>query len=366
MDASAEITFHAESRMFHLSNGKLSYILHILENGQPGHLYFGKAVRDRPDFTHLQEKRQRAMAANPFPDDDTFSLEHLRQEYPSYGSSDFRQPAVEILQADGSRITEFRYESHKILDGKPPVDGLPATYTESDGEAATLAQQAIDEAGSPLGDYQDIFAQGFSSPETLFAPYVEYPLEMLGSNVTSDVMSGYGTTVALIANELAGTVGDEQYDARYTDVFTPGSLKKYVLNSTATGDENTYYLMRLAELYLIKAEAEARRGNYAPARTALKAITDRAGYDADYVDGIADADLLLAIFRHKYMELAAENYEEWFDMVRYYVLDGTDFTATGLGYTVSMQHLTLPIPEKARSGNNLLKQNPSYELTANE
>ena len=30
MDASAEITFHAESRTFHLSNGKLSYILHIL------------------------------------------------------------------------------------------------------------------------------------------------------------------------------------------------------------------------------------------------------------------------------------------------------------------------------------------------
>lgn len=239
-------------------------------------------------------------------------------------------------------------------------------YMGEFGEAATLAQQAIDEAGSPLGDYTSIFAQGFSSPETLFAPYAEYPLEVLGTNVTNDVMSGYGTTVALIADELAGTVDDGLYDARYTATFTPGSLKKYVLNSTDTGDENTYYLMRLAELYLIKAEAEARRGNYAPARTALKAITDRAGYDADYVDGIADSDLLLAIFRHKYMELAAENYEEWFDMVRYHVLDGTDFTTTGLGYTVSMQHLTLPIPEKARSGNKLLKQNPSYELTSNQ
>lgn len=160
MDASAEITFHAESRTFHLSNGKLSYILHILENGQPGHLYFGKAVRDRPDFTHLQEKRQRAMAANPFPDDDTFSLEHLRQEYPSYGSSDFRQPAVEILQADGSRITEFRYESHKILAGKPPLDGLPATYTESDGEAATLELTLSDaRTGIQLTLFYTVFAR---------------------------------------------------------------------------------------------------------------------------------------------------------------------------------------------------------------
>ena len=232
------------------------------------------------------------------------------------------------------------------------------------GQAATLAQEAIDETGSPLGDYLSIFAQGFNSPETLFAPYVEYPLETMETNITNDVNQGYGNTVKLIADELVGTVNDEQYDTRYTKTFIPYSLKKYVLNSAEGGDENTYYLMRLAELYLIKAEAEARLGNYTPARTALKAITDRAGYDADYVNTIADSDLLLTIFRHKYMELAAENYEEWFDMVRYSQLDGTDFSATGLNYTMSMQNLVLPIPEQALSGNKLLEQNPSYVLTS--
>ena len=239
-------------------------------------------------------------------------------------------------------------------------------YMGEYGQAATLAQEAIDATGSTLGDYLNIFAQGFSSPETLFAPYVDYPLETLGTNITNDVTNGYGNTVELIADELAGTVGDGLYDARYTAAFTPGSLQKYVLNNPSTGDENTYYLMRLAELYLIKAEAEARQGNYTPARTALKAITDRAGYAADYVDGIADSDLLLTIFRHKYMELAAENYEEWFDMVRYSQLDGTDFSAAGLNYTHSMQNLVLPIPEQALSGNSLLEQNPSYELTSNQ
>lgn len=239
-------------------------------------------------------------------------------------------------------------------------------YMGEFGQAATLAQEAIDEAGSPLGGYLDIFAQGFSSPETLFAPYVAYPLETMGTNITNDVTQGYGNTVKLIADELAGITGDGQYDPRYTATFTQGSLKKYVHNSTTTGDENTYYFMRLAELYLIKAEAEVRQGNYTPARTALKAITNRAGYAEDYVDTIADSDLLLTIFRHKYMELAAENYEEWFDMVRYSQLDGTDFSATGLNYTQSMQNLVLPIPEQAISGNNLLKQNPSYERTTNQ
>ena len=50
-------------------------------------------------------------------------------------------------------------------------------------------------------------------------------------------------------------------------------------------------------------------------------------------------------------------------MVRYYRLDGTDFTATGLGYTQSMQHLVLPIPTQALSGNSLLVQNPTYEIS---
>ena len=47
-------------------------------------------------------------------------------EYPVYGTSDYRNPAVEILQENGSRISEFKYISHEITDGKPELAGLPA------------------------------------------------------------------------------------------------------------------------------------------------------------------------------------------------------------------------------------------------
>ena len=117
--------------------------------------------------------------------------------------------------------------------------------------------------------------------------------------------------------------------------------------------------MRLAEMYLIKAEADARRNQPKEARAALKFITDRAGYDENYVNTIADKDLLLAIFRHKYMELFAENNEEWYDMMRYSVLDKTDFVS--LKYATSMRNLVLPIPAQAISGNNKLEQNPTYQ-----
>lgn len=65
-------------------------------------------------------------------------MEHVRQEYPVYGTTDYRHPAIELLQENGSRISEFQYDSYEIIDGKSKLSGLPATYTESEGEAQTL------------------------------------------------------------------------------------------------------------------------------------------------------------------------------------------------------------------------------------
>ena len=76
--------------------------------------------------------------SNIYEGDRNFSLEHIRQEYPVYGTTDYRHPAIEILQKNGSRISEFVYEGYEITAGKVKLQGLPATYTESDEEAMTL------------------------------------------------------------------------------------------------------------------------------------------------------------------------------------------------------------------------------------
>lgn len=133
-----DIRFHANTKTFHLFNDNISYLMCILENGHLGQLYFGKKIHDKEDFSYLAEKRSRAMASYIYEGDRTFSLEHMKQEYPVYGTTDYRHPAVEILQENGSRISDFRYESHTISDGKPGLAGLPATYTESGDEAKTL------------------------------------------------------------------------------------------------------------------------------------------------------------------------------------------------------------------------------------
>ena len=139
------VFYHEKSQTFHLTNGRISYLMKVLPNGTLGQLYFGRAIRDRENFDHLLEFASRPMSSCVFEGNPCFSLEHCRQEYPSHGSTDFRRPAVELRQPNGSRITSFVYHSHTVAPGKPTLEGLPATYCEQDSEAETLTIRLRDE-----------------------------------------------------------------------------------------------------------------------------------------------------------------------------------------------------------------------------
>ena len=138
------IIFNEKSREFHLFNNSISYIIKILRNNQLGQLYFGKRIHKRDNYDYLLENAYRPMTAYVYEGEYEFSLEHIKQEYPSYGTTDFKYPAYEILQNNRSRITDFKYISHKIYSGKPKLKSLPATYTEEDSEADTLEVTLFD------------------------------------------------------------------------------------------------------------------------------------------------------------------------------------------------------------------------------
>jgi len=109
----------------------------VLDSGHLLHLYWGRQLRaDNLDYT-VRLKDWGSFLANT-DNREKFHLESLPQEYPGYGSTDLRVPAVELEYADGTSATDLRYISHKIISGKPPLIGLPATYVENDNEAQTL------------------------------------------------------------------------------------------------------------------------------------------------------------------------------------------------------------------------------------
>lgn len=134
-----QILFNEQSRTFHLTNDKISYIMTVLPNGHLSQVYFGKKVHDKADFSYLIQSCARPTTSYISEEfHNIISLSHIRQEYPVYGTSDYRQPAIEICQTNGSKISDFHYQSHSISNGKPKLENLPATYTENDDEALTL------------------------------------------------------------------------------------------------------------------------------------------------------------------------------------------------------------------------------------
>ena len=132
------ITIHENTGTFHLFNQEISYIICVMPNHQMGQLYYGSRITDKEDFSYLMERGHRDMAPCIFDGDTTFSLEHLKQEYPSFGTGDMRYPAFEIKQKNGGRISDFQYQSYRAFSGKVPIPGLPAVYVEEDSEADTL------------------------------------------------------------------------------------------------------------------------------------------------------------------------------------------------------------------------------------
>lgn len=152
------IIFHKELKEFHLYNKEISYIIHILPNGHVGNLYFGKKIDPYKTYNHLFEGIYRPLAAYVYEGDNKFSLQNTRQEYPTFGLSDFRKGAFLIKQENGSEISDFKYESHKIIEGKLKLKGLPQTYVENKEDATTLEITLLDEViKSKLKIYFTIF-----------------------------------------------------------------------------------------------------------------------------------------------------------------------------------------------------------------
>ena len=96
----ASILFKEEYRQFHLTNGEISYIFRVSEDGKLLQLYYGAAVPERY-YSYLVELQHRPMTAYRKDGDLRYSLEHVRQEFPEYGTTDFRHPAICLRQETG-------------------------------------------------------------------------------------------------------------------------------------------------------------------------------------------------------------------------------------------------------------------------
>lgn len=123
--------------LFHLKSENTSYVMQVVRDGYLAHLYYGKKIKKYNGSNKILFY-DRGFSPNPDPNDRTFSLDTLPQEYQAFGNGDFRNPAYQVKLEDGSRISDLRYLGYECYKGKKVLEGLPATYVNDMDEAETL------------------------------------------------------------------------------------------------------------------------------------------------------------------------------------------------------------------------------------
>nr|MBR4279430.1 alpha-galactosidase [Clostridia bacterium] len=115
-------------QLLHLRNDHVSYIIGILEGGVPAHLYFGKRLNSLNPASLL---RHYDLPADLRWQPHNCALDHTPHEYPSHGLGDLREGALSVRRADGTRSADLRFVSAEVMDGKPGIPGLPATFGDN-------------------------------------------------------------------------------------------------------------------------------------------------------------------------------------------------------------------------------------------
>ena len=131
------ITFNETTRIFTLTTAHTTYQMQADAQGYLLHLYYG--ARTAGEMDYLLNYGDRGFSGNPNSagNNRTYSLDALPQEYPSLGTGDFRNYALNIENADGSQCCNPVYITHEITTGKYTLKGLPFVRAE-ENEAETL------------------------------------------------------------------------------------------------------------------------------------------------------------------------------------------------------------------------------------
>lgn len=138
------ILFDEKQKIFKLDTKTSTYAILIYQENYLVHLYYGARLPDCNLKPLMYRGRFDSLSPyNPKVEDPLFSPDISPMEYSTNGAGDFRISAFSVQGAAGNTVTDLRYVSHKIYNGKPKLPGLPATFAK-EGEAQTLELETLD------------------------------------------------------------------------------------------------------------------------------------------------------------------------------------------------------------------------------
>lgn len=127
------IKFNERSRSFKLDAKDTSYIIAIVDEEQfLGHVYFGEKIPDE-DVNYLMRLEEPPFIPSRNNRDRMSFLDSFPTEYSTNGLGDFRESCLRIKTKSGMTACGINYVSHRIYEGKPKLQGLPATFGDEKG-----------------------------------------------------------------------------------------------------------------------------------------------------------------------------------------------------------------------------------------
>ena len=229
-------------------------------------------------------------------------------------------------------------------------------------EAETKANEVITTSGSTIEAIGNVFLR--SSTETIFkitSEYASYSGRAYWGVLTANRSYNHLRSELLGAFE-AGDLRESSWTVARTaatGAYTHSYKYKRSTNPSNTAQAEDFVMLRLAEQYLIRAEARAQQGGakLTDAIDDLNVIRTRAGL-VNLPNTLTQAQVLQAVEQERRVELFLEEGHRWWDMKRTGRIDNI------LGVIADKQWSShkalLPIPDLEQNLNGNLTPNPGY------
>lgn len=323
-----------------------------------------------------------------------FYLVNLYGDVPLITTTDYkanslvsRTPRATVYQQIIDDLTEARNlltDAYRLPNGNTTADRLrpnkaAATamlarvnlYLGEWAKAEALASELIDNVNYSLTPLANIYSTTSREAIWQLAVVVTQQNTYDGNTFIRTVPPNGSEPVSLTSRMVNAFVAGDQRKTNWIDSITVATVKYYypkkykVKGGTPATTVISEHLtpLRLAEQYLIRAEARTKQGKLTGANSAqsdINVIRTRAGLSN--TTATTEADLLLAIEQERRIELFCEFGHRWFDLKRTGRLDAVMSAFAPLKGTTWNSNVQLyPLPRAEMDKNpNLRPQNPGY------
>ena len=264
---------------------------------------------------------------------------------PAYPSSGHARPNLYTASALLAKVYLYRQQWQQAYDQASMVINSNLYSLEPDPDSVFL-----DGSKEAIWQLPATGFNGYVTEASVFLPYIAPPLPAY--ILTGPLLSAFEPGDRRF-QDWAGRVVINNGSGNDT-VYYPYKYKDNFPNGSPAED---YMVLRLADLYLVRAEASANLGNGTAALADLNVVRNRAGIPPSTVNPSDETAMLSAIMHERQVELFTEWGNRWYDLKR------TGMAATVLGAEKQgwqADAALYPIPRMEIVADAQLTQNPGY------